>query len=261
MSLTVGRTDPGLSEEAATELRAALATLEHGPGLPERIFRVVSSGISTSLGRAAGSFGLAHWAMRRLPGLEAVATTALARAFDIAILGVPDGVQSAGGSGLRSSGTLSRLVVVASGAFGGAAGVVGFAPDVAVTTLAIMRRIGRIAQEEGEDLSSEAARRACLEVFALRAGAPGALVEGGYYETRLLLQGGPLLRLLAEIGPRYGLQLGQKLAAQVVPVAGAVCGAVINAAFMTNYDHLARAHFTVRRLERVWGTVAVKSTV
>jgi len=129
-----------------------------------------------------------------------------------------------------------------------------------VTTLAIMRRIGRIALEEGEDLATDSARRACLEVFALRSGHTGVESEGGYYRTRMLLQGGPLLRLLAEVAAKYGVQLGQKLAVQAVPVAGAVCGAAINTAFMGQYERLARAHFTMRRLERVWGEAKINAT-
>ena len=40
-------------------------------------------------------------------------------------------------------------------------------------------------------------------------------------------------------------------------MAGAISGAAVNALFMAQYDSLARAHFTVRRLEREWGAAAV----
>ena len=51
----------------------------------------------------------------------------------------------------------------------------------------------------------------------------------------------------------------QKLLAQAVPVIGAVTGAAINATFMNHYQTLARGHFTVRRLERAYGTETVRA--
>jgi len=176
------------------------------------------------------------------------------RAFDIAVLGLGEGSNA----GRRGVGW-ARVMVGAFGAAGGAAGLAGFVPDAAATTLAIMRRIGAIAIEEGELLTAEETRRACLEVFALRSGATVEGLEGGYFATRLLLQGGPMVRVLSEAAARYGLQLGQKIAGQIVPVVGAVCGAAINVTFMSEYETIARAHFTIRRLERAYGIEAVRT--
>ena len=244
---------------ALAELRTALAGLDHGPTLTHRIAATLGSALG-GLGRAAGLWGMRalsiapHLSNAGLP-LAAIAQSALSRAFDLAILNLPaTPAHSSGQSTDRSTGRATRAAVIASGAAGGAAGLLGFAPDAAVTTLAIMRRIARIAQEEDEDLSTEPGRRACLEVFALNVEA-----DGGYYQTRLLLQGGPLLRLLSETAARYGVQLGQKLAAQAVPVAGAVCGAAINALFLRHYERTARAHFTIRRLERTYGADRVRA--
>ena len=250
---------PALSPAARAELDAALRRLRQGPGIASRVAELLG-GVLGGAGRVAlGLFG--GWGARAallMPGTEdlirGIAERALESAYAAAVVGLPPP------GGLRTSGLGAGLGVAASGAAGGALGLAGFAPDAAVFTLALMRRIARIASEEGEDLSTDQSRRACLEVFALRAGLPGDALppgEAGYFSTRLLLQGGPLARLLAEAAARYGVQLGQKLAAQAVPVAGAACGAAVNAAFMAQYDSLARAHFTVRRLEREWGTQAV----
>ena len=263
---------PEMTSQARAELRDAMARLTRGPGLVSRIAELVGTALGgvgrLVAGRLVGralptAMGLAPGLQDRMAG---VAQSALARAFDVAVLGMAQGTAPslpvAGQASKRTGGHRARLLVAASGAAGGAAGLAGFAPDAAVSTLAIMRRIARIAQEEGEDLSQDAARRACLEVFALRSGVPGEHVgepDAGYFPTRLLLQGGPLVRLLAEVAGRYGMQLGQKLAAQAVPVAGAVCGAAINTAFMAEYEELARAHFTVRRLERIYGSAAVRA--
>ena len=253
-----------LTAEAIRELRQAMARLERGPGLVPWLAGAAGTALG-GVGRlVAGRLGaLALPGALRVAGMDGLrrlAQAALVRAFEVAVVGVRSGV---GGErrigGARTGGGRTRLLVAASGAAGGAAGLAGFAPDAMVTTLAIMRRIAVIAQEEGEDLLELDARRACLEVFALRAGVPGDEAGSGYFSTRLLLQGGPLMRLLAEVAARYGVQLGQKLAAQAVPVAGAVLGAAINAGFLGEYEGLARAHFTVRRLERVHGAAAVRA--
>ncbi len=260
MSLTVSN-HADLPPDALAELQQALLALQPGTGLVERITAVLVRGLGTVVGTAAGGFGMGQWAARAVrfaPGMQGLAQAALTQAFNVAILGLPDTA-----AGVRQSASGSRVVVAASGALGGAAGLAGFVPDAAVTTLTIMRRIGQIAREEGEDLESEDSRRACLEVFALKAGTlPGTSPtagEGGYYETRLLLQGAPLLRLMAEVASRYGVQLGQKLAAQAVPIAGALTGVAINSVFLAQFERLARAHFTVRRLERVWGEGSVNA--
>jgi EcsC protein family len=51
----------------------------------------------------------------------------------------------------------------------------------------------------------------------------------------------------------------QKLAAQAVPVIGALGGAAVNYAFIDDFQEIARAHFTVRRLERRYGKNAVRT--
>ena len=67
-----------------------------------------------------------------------------------------------------------------------------------------------------------------------------------------------MIRLASEIATRFGIVVSQKVAAQAVPVIGALGGAAVNAAFMDHYQDLARAHFTVRRLERIYGRKVVR---
>lgn len=257
---------------AMDALRVAYEALERGPGLIVRLAEVVSGivGHAGSAGlRAAGMIPGSRSALRR------VAEAALRRAYDVAITGVGD-AGAKGGRRSRLPGTLATV----SGAVGGFVGVAGFLPDAAVTTVAIMREIAGIARANGEDLTREDTRRACLEVFALRvhpgqaaasgpASAPGQASSGaaqgsmdgelGYYATRLAFQGQPIVALLASVASRYGIQLGQKLAAQAVPVVGALCGAALNRAFLAHYRTVAEAHFAVRRLEREHGAEAVRA--
>jgi hypothetical protein len=51
--------------------------------------------------------------------------------------------------------------------------------------------------------------------------------------------------------------LGQKLAAQAVPVLGAVSGAALNAAFLRYYREVARIRFQLMRLSVQHGAEAV----
>jgi hypothetical protein len=53
--------------------------------------------------------------------------------------------------------------------------------------------------------------------------------------------------------------VGLKLSAQAVPIIGAAAGAAINLAFLEHFRSVANAHFTVRRLERVYGAERVRS--
>lgn len=264
---------PKLPPDALYALRTAYEALERGPGLVVRMAEAVSGlvGHAGAAGlRAAGMVPGSRSALRR------VAEAALRRAYDVAIAGVakPGNTRRS-----RLPGTLATV----SGAVGGFVGMAGFLPDAAVTTVAIMREIAGIARENGEDLTREDTRRACLEVFALRV-QPGQAADGdrravsergadagqvgtfsgmdgelGYYATRLAFQGQPIVSLLASVASRYGIQLGQKFAAQAVPIVGALCGAALNRAFLAHYRTVAEAHFAVRRLEREHGTDAVRA--
>jgi hypothetical protein len=60
------------------------------------------------------------------------------------------------------------------------------------------------------------------------------------------------------IASRFGVVVGQKFAAQAIPVVGALSGAAVNYAFIDHFQEIARAHFAVRRLERRYGKDAVR---
>ncbi len=231
-----------LDPVARAELETALASLRGRAGVLVRA--------ADWLGRFMGNAGQA--AFVRL-GMSPVfrnrfgwlAEAALSRAYDVARLGVD--------TGDRLPGT---PLVVASGAVSGLAGLAGFLPDATLTTLVILRDVARIARQNGEDLASDEARAACLEVFGLRG--PEGEEEIGYFSARLLLHGQPVARVVTQVASRYGLVLGEKLTAQAVPIAGAIAGAALNGAFLAHYRALAQAHFTVRRLERQHGSERVR---
>jgi hypothetical protein len=139
--------------------------------------------------------------------------------------------------------------------------------------------VADIARSEGEDFSDPETALACLQVFALGGRADtddftestyfavrGALAKTVSEATRyiaergLLEEGGPIVvRLAAQIASRFGIVVSQKAAAQAVPIIGALGGAVVNTAFMTHFQSIAQAHFSVRRLERQYGKLAVQA--
>ena len=232
-----------LDSAAAAELDAAFAELKRGAGPVVRTADLLGK----LLGRAGDGvlrrmgLGINH------PALTELATVALGRAYDLAILGM----NKDGASALPSP---AMPAVALSGFVGGFAGLAGFVPDATLTTLVILREVARIAREAGEDLSTEGARAACVQVFGLKAGD-----EAGYFSARMMLQGNAARAMLAQVATRWGPVLGEKLAAGAVPVAGGVAASVLNTAFLAHYRRLARAHFTIRRLERVYGRDVVRA--
>jgi hypothetical protein len=68
-----------------------------------------------------------------------------------------------------------------------------------------------------------------------------------------------LTRLISKIASRFGIAVSEKAAAQAVPIVGAIGGGLINALFMDHFQNTAEAHFSVRQLERVYGTDAVRT--
>jgi hypothetical protein len=231
-----------LNDAARAELTAAFAALKSGGGPVVR----GADMLGKLLGRAGDGLLRRVGLSTNHPALNDLASVALGRAYDIAILGM-DGAQPG-----RSAPAMP--VVALSGFVGGFAGLAGFLPDATLTTLMILRDVARIAREHGEDLSTEPARAACVQVFGLKAGD-----EAGYFSARMMLQGNAARALMAQVATRWGPMLGEKFAAGAVPVAGAVAASILNTAFLAHYRRLAEAHFTIRRLERVYGRDVVRS--
>ena len=61
------------------------------------------------------------------------------------------------------------------------------------------------------------------------------------------------------VAARFGLVVTQKVAAQALPVVGALGGAAMNYAFIEHFQDVARGHFTVRRLERLYGKDKIRT--
>lgn len=172
-----------------------------------------------------------------------------------------------------------KILAAASGAAGGALGLAALPLELPFTTTVILRSIAEIAQNQGEDLHNPENALACLEVFALDGRDTSSnVVDSGYFAIRGLLartiseaaryiagramidESAPaLVRLMAQIGARFGVVVSQKFVAQATPAFGAFGGAAVNLAFTAHFQSLAIGHFTVRRLERKYGEALVGS--
>lgn len=172
-----------------------------------------------------------------------------------------------------------KALVAGSGGIGGFFGLPGMVLELPVTTTLMLRGIAEIARDEGEDIDSVETQMACVQVFAL--GGKSEMddaADTGYYGVRLALSAymtaamvqvaqrgyqadaGPMvLNVISSIASRFGVTVGQRAATQIMPVVGAVSAAALNAIFMQHFQSMARAHFTVRRLERKYGEEFVKS--
>lgn len=146
-------------------------------------------------------------------------------------------------------GWVNTAVTTAMGAAGGFGGLPSAMVELPVTTTVLLRAIQGVSQEHGFDPDSQGVQFDCIRVFA--AAGPMAQDDGadlGFLTLRLSMTGGAVNRLIAAVAPRFAAVLGQKLAAQTVPLLGAVAGASVNYVYTSYYQEIAHVHFGLRRL-------------
>ena len=151
------------------------------------------------------------------------------------------------------------FAAVVSGAAGGAGGLATSLAELPVTVTLFLNAIRAVARDAGFDPTADDIRLECLQVFA--AGSPLADDDGvntSFLAARLALTGASVQKVIAAVAPRLAFVLGQKLAAQAVPVLGAVSGAALNAAFLGYYREMARVRFGLVRLARTYGADRVQ---
>jgi hypothetical protein len=152
------------------------------------------------------------------------------------------------------------VAAVAAGAAGGAGGLATAVAELPVTVTLFLNAIRAEARDAGLDPNEDWVRAECLQVFA--AGSPLKQDDGmntSFVASRLALSGSAVQNLIATIAPKLAAVLGQKLAAQAVPVIGAVSGAALNAAFLSYYREVARVRFELVKLGQLHGTDAVEA--
>jgi EcsC protein family len=248
--------------EDQEDLRNAVQSLED-PSLAGRLTNIVGKPVEL-IGLALPSFASKAIASATSKGLEA--------ALKVALRTLPS-------SSTTHSQLLHRALATASGAVGGTFGMAALPIELPASTVIMLRSIAEIARSEGEDLAAPETALACVEVFALggRSGSTDAS-ESGYFAVRSVLaktvteaarfvtergvikEGAPiLLKFVTQVAARFGVVVTQKVAAQALPIVGAVGGAAINYAFMEHFQEVARGHFTIRRLERIYGKDRIRA--
>ena len=202
--------------------------------------------------------------------LSAVVRSAVMKGLDVAIDTLEDEPPPAPAI------WFSDLLAAVTGGVSGLFGIAALPVELPLTTTFMLRAIAAIARHEGEDLSQIEARLACLEVFALGT-KRNEKIDVGYYAARALLSkytsdivsfvaergavdvSAPVVSsLVSEIVSRFGLVVSDKVAAGALPVLGAVGGATVNVIFMDHFQRIAQAHFSLRRLERTYGSADIR---
>lgn len=261
---TVSKSTPMTIEaEDLDILRSVYQVLEH-PSLAARLSGVVGTQIEIAYHLLPK-----RWYTR----IHHVAEIAITKALETAV------------SSMRRHREISahefyfKALVAGSGGVGGLFGLPGMLIELPVTTTLMLRGIAEIARDEGEDIESAETQMACVQVFALGGKTEmDDAADTGYYGVRLALSAymtaaivqasqhgfqvdsGPMvLKLISSIASRFGVTVSQRAATQIMPVVGAVSAASLNTVFMHHFQSMARAHFTVRRLERRYGEAFVRT--
>jgi len=204
-------------------------------------------------------------------GLNRAIEAAMLRSLNLAISSIEPRSKH------RPAPELASLLAGINGGISGFFGFVALPIELPLTTTLMLRSIADIARHHGEDLSRLEARLACMEVFALGAGAAQKRMDIGYYASRALLSklagqasayliernaasaSAPVVNsLVSELASRFGIIVSERFAASALPIVGAVGGAAINMIFMHHFQCVAQAHFSLRRLERRYGEPLIR---
>lgn len=251
-----------LSEAHRQELRSALFLLEH-PGLTAKITNIIGMPIENG--------------MRFLPDdwnrkIGEVTQKALMKAADVAIFSINTSPRE------LSSDRWHKLSVAITGGIGGFLGLPALIIELPISTTIMLRSIAEIARREGESVNDHLTKLACLEVFALggknksddssesgyfivRAALARSVAEAAQFATTRSVTGKSapaLIKLIINIAQRFSIQVTEKAAAQAIPVIGAAGGAIINTVFIDHFQDMAKGHFIVRRLEKMYGKDVVR---
>ncbi len=160
--------------------------------------------------------------------------------------------------GKESSNDFYAGLVIATGASAGTIGLPGLIVELPATTMVFFRSIADIARSVGHDLRDPIVQATCFETFAYG----GPLEDDDdadmtFFAARL--GSIEVSAVIASIAVRYTANLAPKVAAQAVPMVGAIFGAGINFGFLRFYQAMARVLFTLLPLEQKYERDRVRS--
>jgi hypothetical protein len=252
----------GLTEHEMVQLRWAYRNLEH-PSLAARLSNLLAEPIEEAI-----SLLPKPWKRR----LDEILKANSYRTVKVAIFTMNLGAE------IRPQNRLHKLFALCTGAAGGFFGPLTLLAELPITTTLIIRSIANIARTQGEDLNDMDTRMACVQVFALGARtSDDESADTGYYALRTILglhferdileyaanAHGPhipaFIELTQAVAARFGVLISDKVALQMVPIAGAASGATLNYIFMKHFQDVATGHFVVRRLERKYGSDLIRN--
>ena len=243
-------------------LTAAAHSLE-SITLATRISRVMGMPIEKAMAALPG-----HWSTV----VTKITKTALEKALDAALFSLKP-------SSRKPSNKVHKILAGVSGGVGGAFGIAALAVELPISATIMLRSIADIARSSGEEINDMDTKMACLTVFALAGSGVGKneTADTSYYAVRSFLtkalgdatnhiaahglakeSAPPLVKLINAVASRFSVPVSEKLAAQTIPAIGLVGGASVNLLFIDHYQKMAIAHFTVRRLERMYGCHYIK---
>lgn len=251
-----------ISPEDMQELRWCYRHLEH-PSLAVRLSNLVGTPIEEGMKLLPD-----NWYQR----LDAVLTFSINKVLQASIVSMnrlpPHPVNR----------HIHKVMAVGTGAVGGFFGPLTLLAELPMTTMLMLRAIADIAHQQGEDMQASETRMACAQVFALGGRTKeDQAAESGYFGLRTMLgfhfsssllnlpgHNHPVapagVELVRAIAARFGIVVSDKASAQMIPIIGAISGACLNLVFMQHFQDIAKGHFTVRRLERRYGSAHIKKT-
>lgn len=253
----------GFSPSDLALLKKAHRHLEH-PSLAARLTNVVGTPMEIAFKLLPKSW---------YQSLHGVAERSIMKALEVAMMSL----KRRGHIPPRNR--FHKLLGIFSGGVSGWFGLPALLVEIPITTTIMLRSIAEIARSQGEDIEQLETRLACLEVFALGARSEeDDAAETGYYGIRVALslavrnaqryllehgfkgEAAPLVvKLVTTLSSRFSIALSEKAAVQAVPLIGAAGGAAINTVFIQHFQNMAWGHFTVRRLEKLYGPELVRA--
>jgi hypothetical protein len=247
-------------------------TLMNSPSLTSKLADMIGTPVEAVLGKLSKS---------NREKVGQVVTNALHKAADAALWTMEDK------PGSSASTVMHKIGAAASGALGGFFGFSTVLIEVPFAITIMMRAVADVARSEGFSLADFQTRAECVQIFGMESGSTATPGHQYYAMKEMLKQiigltateitanisaksfngvtaqetASLLAKLIEAVAARFGVVITEKVAAQIVPVVGAVAGATINALFTDHYQDMAKAFFTIKRLEKKYGEEQVKVAI